>query len=117
MIGERKGVLLSRENISDKVGVLRGFSDKSNYDYLINDIPFSNKLKIVTEYSLKRDQDISFFIVKFVKKLKDNNVGSISNVAYENHIIQVNYDTESRINSAYIYLFNESNFYVIVLCL
>jgi hypothetical protein len=91
-----KGVLLSRENISDKVGVLRGFSDKSNYDYLINDIPFSNKFKIVTEDSLKRDQDISFFITGFVKKLKSNNVGSISNVAHEGHIIQVNYDTEKQ---------------------
>ena len=89
-----KGVLLSRENISDRVGVIRGFSDKSNYDYLINDVPFSNKFRIVTEDSLKRDQGISEFISKFVSKLKDNNVGSISNVAYEGHIIQVDYGIE-----------------------
>ena len=94
-----KGVLLSRENISDKVGVIRGFSDKSNYDYLINDVPFSNKFRIVTEDSLKRDQGISEFISKFVSKLKDNNVGSISNVAYEVHIIQVDYGTEQKLNT------------------
>ena len=89
-----KGVLLSRENISDKVGVIRGFSDKSNYDYLINDIPFNNKFIIVTEDSLKRDQNISSFISKFVKKLKENNVGGISNVVHERHIIQVDYGIE-----------------------
>ena len=89
-----KGVLLSRENISDKVDLARGFSDKSNYDYLINNIPFNNKFIIVTEDSLKRDQDIRNFIHKFVKKLKDNNVGGISNVAYEGFIIQVDYGIE-----------------------